>query len=100
MGYIAGKGYTINGEFINLRGVNRRRDYGYLGDGLPDAISRRDREIIKEMGASMIRTAHYVQDKSILDAADELGILVWDKISNIKIYGYSPIHPTGNGDTR
>jgi len=35
---VPGKGYTINGEFINLHGVNRRQDYGYLVDALPDAI--------------------------------------------------------------
>ncbi len=100
MGYVAGKGYTINGEFINLHGVDRRQDYGYLGDALPDALSRRDMEIIKELGANMIRTAHYVQDKSILEAADELGILVWEEIPNIKIYDYSPFRSTENGDTR
>ncbi len=76
MEYIPGKGYTINGEFINLHGVNRRQDYGYLGDALPDALGRHDMEIIKEMGANFVRTAHYPQDKAILDAADELGLLV------------------------
>jgi len=100
MGYIAGKGYTLNGEFINLHGVNRRQDYGYLGDALPDALGRRDMEIIKEMGANFVRTAHYPQAKSILDAADELGLLVWEEIPNIKIYDYSPFNSTEDGDTR
>jgi len=90
MGYIPGKGYTINNEFINIHGVNRRQDYGYLVDAVPDSISRRDMEIIKELGANFVRTSHYVQDKSILDAADELGLLVWEEIPNIKIYDYSP----------
>jgi beta-galactosidase len=100
MGYVAGKGYTINGEFINLHGVDRRQDYGYLGDALPDALSRRDMEIIKEMGANFVRTAHYVQDKSILEAADELGLLVWEEIPNIKIYDYTPGPTTETGDSR
>ncbi|MCW5979164.1 MAG: DUF4982 domain-containing protein [Bryobacteraceae bacterium] len=100
MGYVPGQGYTINGAFIQLRGVNRRQDYGYLADALPDAIGRRDMEIIKEMGANMVRTAHYVQDKSILEAADELGLLVWEEIPNIKIYDYSPTPMTENGDSR
>ena len=100
MGYAPGKGYTINGEFIQIRGVNRRQDYGFLADALPDAVSRRDMEIIKEMGANMVRTAHYVQDKSILEAADELGLLVWEEIPNIKIYDYSPSAMTENGDAR
>ena len=93
MGYVPGKGYTINGEFINIHGVDRRQDYGYLGDALPDAISRRDMEIIKQLGANMVRTAHYIQDKSIVEAADEIGLLVWEEIPNIKIYDY-PRLPT------
>ena len=99
MGYIPGKGYTINNEFINLHGVNRRQDYGYLADALPDSISHHDMEIIKELGANVVRTAHYVQDKSIPEAADELGLLVWEEIPNIKIYDYSPT-ASRNGDSR
>jgi len=100
MGYAPGKGYTINGEFINLHGVNRRQDYGYLVDAVPDAISRRDMEIIKDLGANLVRTSHYVQDKSILEAADELGILIWEEIPNIKIYDYTPGPMTEKGDSR
>lgn len=99
MGYAAGKGYTINGEFINLHGVNRRQDYGYLGDAVPDAISRHDMEIIKDLGANLVRTSHYVQDKSVIEAADELGIVVWEEIPNIKIYDYSPT-ASRNQDSR
>ena len=100
MGYRPGTGYTINHEFINLHGVNRRQDYGYLVDAVPDAISRRDMEIIKDLGANLVRTAHYVQDKSILEAADELGLLVWEEIPNIKIYDYTPGPQTETGDSR
>ena len=100
MGYLPGKGYTINGEFINIHGVDRRQDYGYLGDALPDAVSRRDMEIIKDMGANMVRTSHYIQDKSIVEAADELGILIWEEIPNIKIYDYTPGNMTEQGDSR
>ena len=100
MGYVPGKGYTINGEFINLHGVDRRQDYGYLGDALPDAVNRRDMEIIKELGANLVRTAHYIQDKSIVEAADELGLLVWEEIPNIKIYDYQPGPMTEQGDSR
>jgi beta-galactosidase len=100
MGYMPGKGYTINGEFINLHGVNRRQDYGYLGDALPDALGRRDMELIKELGANLVRTSHYVQDKSILEAADEFGLLVWEEIPNIKIYDYTPAAMTEAGDSR
>ncbi|MGE5646990.1 MAG: glycoside hydrolase family 2 protein [Acidobacteriota bacterium] len=100
MGYTPGVGYTINGEFINIHGVNRRQDYGFLADAVPDAIGRRDLEIIKQLGANMVRTSHYVQDKSIIEAADELGLLVWEEIPNIKIYDYTPGPMTEKGDSR
>ena len=100
MGYEPGKGYMLNGEFINLHGVNRRQDYGYLGDALPDSIGRRDMEIIKELGANLVRTSHYIQDKSIIEAADELGLLIWEEIPNIKIYDYTPGPMTEQGDSR
>ncbi|MEW5975822.1 MAG: glycoside hydrolase family 2 TIM barrel-domain containing protein [Acidobacteriota bacterium] len=100
MGYEPGKGYTINGEYINLHGVNRRQDYGYLANAVPDSVARRDMEIIKELGANLVRTSHYVQDKCILEAADELGLLVWEEIPNIKIYDYTPGPMTETGDSR
>jgi len=64
MGYVPGKGYTINGKFINIHGVNRRQDYGYLGDAAPDAISRRDMEIIKGLGANSYRALRSGQERS------------------------------------
>ena len=35
-------------------------------------------EIIKELGANLVRTAHSIQDKSLMEAADDLGLLVLD----------------------
>jgi beta-galactosidase len=88
MGYDPTKGFTLNGQPINLHGVNRRQDYGFLGDAVPETVGVRDIHLIKEMGANFIRTSHYPQDPAVLDACDELGILVWEEIPNIKIYMY------------
>ncbi len=90
MGYDPAKGFTLNGEPINLHGVNRRQDYGFLGDAVPEAVGVRDIRLIKELGANFIRTSHYPQDPAILDECDRLGILVWEEIPNIKIYMYPP----------
>jgi beta-galactosidase len=88
MGYDPARGFTINGNFINLHGVNRRQDYGFIGDALPEVVGVRDIRIIKDMGANFIRTAHYPQDPAVLDACDRLGVLVWEEIPNIKIHLY------------
>jgi beta-galactosidase len=88
MGYDPAHGFTINGKFINLHGVDRRQDYGFIGDAVPEVMGVRDIQIIKEMGANFIRTAHYPQDPAVLDACDRLGILVWEEVPNIKIHLY------------
>jgi beta-galactosidase len=83
-------GFLLNGKPINLHGANRRQDYGFLGDAVPEAMGERDIRIIKEMGANFIRTSHYPQDPAVLAACDRLGILVWEEVPNIKIYLYPP----------
>ena len=83
-------GFLLNGKPINLHGANRRQDYGFLGDAVPEAIGERDIRIIKDLGANFIRTSHYPQDPAVLSACDRLGILVWEEVPNIKIYLYPP----------
>ena len=39
-----------------------------------------DYSIIKEMGATAIRFAHYPQSQNMHDIADREGFLVWDEI--------------------
>jgi beta-galactosidase len=90
MSYDPAKGFTLNGQPVNLHGVNRRQDYGFLGDAVPETVGVRDIHVIKAMGANFIRTSHYPQDPAVLDACDQLGILVWEEIPNIKIYMYPP----------
>ena len=88
MGHDAAKGFTLNGKPINLHGVDRRQDYGFLGDAVPEAIGVKDVRLMKEMGVNFIRTSHYPQDPAVMDACDRLGILVWEEVPNIKIHLY------------
>ena len=77
----------LNGKVIKLIGVNRHQDFDGLSNALPNAIHRRDVEIIKEIGANFLRTSHYPHDPAIYDACDELGILVWSEISVVNQIG-------------
>jgi beta-galactosidase len=90
MGHNASSGFTLNGKPINLHGVDRRQDYGFLGDAVPEAIGIKDVRLIKEMGANFLRTAHYPQDPAVLNTCDELGILVWEEVPNIAVHIYPP----------
>jgi beta-galactosidase len=84
-------GFVLNGKPINLHGVDRRQDYGFLGDAVPEAVGERDIQLIKSMGANFLRTAHYPQDPAVLDECDRLGIVTWEEIPNIKIHIYPPV---------
>lgn len=74
------KGFFLNGKPLKLIGANRHQDFEGLGNALPDQLHRRDYEMIKEMGANFIRTAHYPQDPEVYNICDELGLLAWSEV--------------------
>ncbi|MEM8895508.1 MAG: glycoside hydrolase family 2 TIM barrel-domain containing protein, partial [Bacteroidota bacterium] len=72
--------FYLNGEKLKLRGTHRHEEHAGYGAAVPNEIHRRDIEQIKEMGANMIRLAHYPQDPEVYKACDELGLVVWDEL--------------------
>ncbi|MEQ9299516.1 MAG: glycoside hydrolase family 2 TIM barrel-domain containing protein [Cyclobacteriaceae bacterium] len=70
------EGFFLNGESVKLIGANRHQDFPGLGNALTDDHHRRDMKLLKEMGANFFRTAHYPQDRTVLDMADQLGLVV------------------------
>lgn len=75
----AEKGFFLNGKSLKLRGANRHQDYSGLGNAVPDAIHIRDMQLMKDTGYNFVRLAHYPQDPAILNAADRLGLLLWEE---------------------
>jgi beta-galactosidase len=73
-------GFFLNGARYQIRGTNRHQDRDSLGSALDDPLHVRDFELIKAMGANFVRLAHYPQDPAVLDAADRLGLLVWEEV--------------------
>lgn len=76
----ADRGFSLNGEKLRLRGTNRHQDYQAIGSALSNEQHVRDLEWIKRMGANFLRLAHYPQDPAVLDAADRIGLLIWEEI--------------------
>lgn len=74
------KGFFLNGSHLKLRGVDRHQFYPGTGSAVPDRYNVADMKMIKEMGGNFVRLAHYPQDPSVLEAADRLGILIWQEI--------------------
>ena len=72
-----GPGFYLNGRrYHQLVGANRHQDFAYVGNALPNSQQWRDAKRLKEAGFTIIRTAHYPQDPSFMDACDELGLFI------------------------
>lgn len=70
------KGFFLNGEHVKLNGVCLHHDLGCLGSAMNKNALRRQLEIMQEMGANSIRTAHNMPAVELMELADEMGILI------------------------
>ncbi len=73
--------FYLNGERIQLRGLNRHQTYPYIGAAAPPRLQAQDADIIKyELGCNIVRTSHYPQSPHFLRRCDEIGLLVFEEI--------------------
>ena len=74
--FVAG-GFYLNGQRVELRGLNRHQSYAYQGYAMPDSNQRLDAQLLKkQLGSNAVRlTAPPIP--ALLDACDELGLLVF-----------------------
>ncbi len=77
------RGFILNGEEYALRGVSRHQDRWGIGNALLPEHHREDIDLIREVGATTIRLAHYQHDKYFYDLCDEYGFVVWAEIPYI-----------------
>jgi beta-galactosidase len=75
----ANAGFSLNGKPTQLRGVNIHMFFPGLGNALPERFYREDMKLIKQMGCNYMRSSHYPRTKEVLDACDELGIMVMEE---------------------
>ena len=73
------RGFVLNNKPIKLIGANRHQQFPYIGDAVSNALHYKDVLQFKEYGFNILRTAHYPQDDSLIEACDELGILVYEE---------------------
>lgn len=83
-------GFLLNGEPTPLRGSNRHQDRAGAGNALTDAQHREDMRFVKDTGFNFVRLAHYPQARAVLDAADELGLAVWEEIPVVNLVTPTP----------
>jgi len=75
-----GQRLLLNGEPVQLVGVNRHESHVQIGHGQPDALLVGDAQLLHDLGCNFVRGSHYPQDVRWLDLCDEMGFLVWSEV--------------------
>lgn len=84
----AGKGMFLNGKHYPMYGVCRHQDELGYGSALSFAQHKRDMQMIREVGATTVRLAHYQQSSDMYALADSLGLLIWAEIPFVNRVSY------------
>lgn len=79
------RGFLLNGQARQLRGVSRHQDKEGKGWALSAADEAQDIALILEMGCDALRTAHYPQSTHLYDLCDRAGLIVWSEVSNVNL---------------
>lgn len=74
------KGILVNGEHIEIKGVNQHHDLGALGSAFNTRAAERQLEILREMGCNAIRMSHNPPAPELLELTDKMGFMVIDEI--------------------
>ncbi len=73
-------GLYLNGELVRVPGFNRVSDSNEAGNTEPDALVRKDVDMMKRAGAVFARLMHYPQAPNLLDYLDEKGMMIFAEI--------------------
>lgn len=93
--YIPEKGFFLNGKSTKFQGVCNHHDLGPLGAAVNKSALRHQVEIMKDMGANAIRTAHNMPAPELVELCDELGVMLM--VEPFDDWGFRPKSPNGYG---
>lgn len=91
----AGEGFFLNGEKIQFKGVCNHHDLGPLGAAVNKSALRHQLELIKDMGANAVRTAHNMPAPELVELCDEMGLMMM--IEPFDDWGFRPKSKNGYG---
>ena len=77
------KGFFLNGRPYPLHGVNRHQETAGKGWAISEADMERDVALLKELGATVVRCAHYQHSDYFYSLCDRAGILVWAELPQV-----------------
>lgn len=75
----ANLGFFLNGKNVKIKGVCNHQDFGCLGIAIPENLDRWRVRKMMDMGANAWRMSHNPPSRELLDACDEMGMLVLDE---------------------
>lgn len=93
--YIPEKGFFLNGKVTKFKGVCNHHDLGPLGAAVNEAALRHQVELLKDMGANAIRTAHNMPARELVKICDEMGMMLM--IEPFDDWGFRPKSENGYG---
>jgi beta-mannosidase len=68
--------FSVNGERLFVKGANLGPTRMALGEATPEEL-RRDVELARDAGLDLLRVHAHITRPELYEAADELGLLVW-----------------------
>ena len=73
-------GFFLNGKHYALHGVNRHQDREGKANAIRPADQEEDFALMREMGVTAVRLAHYPQASLAYSICDRRGIVVWAEL--------------------
>lgn len=90
-----GEGFFLNGEKRQFKGVCNHHDLGPLGAAVNKSALRHQLEMLKDMGADAVRTAHNMPTPELVELCDELGLMMM--LEPFDDWGFRPKCKNGYG---
>jgi beta-galactosidase len=84
------QGFFLNGQPYHLHGADRHQDFMDKGWAISEADMDTDIALLKEIGATVVRCAHYQHSDYFYSQCDRAGILVWAEIPQVNLVHTSP----------
>ena len=84
--WTADEGFALNDTVTLLKGASLHQAIGWIQNALPNTRHFKEVGLVKEMGANLIRCAHFPRDPSFYNACDEIGMLC---MVEVPTWGYS-----------
>lgn len=90
-----GKGFFLNDEQLQFKGVCLHHDLGPLGAAVNESALRHQLQMMKDMGANAVRTSHNMPTPELVNICDEIGLMLM--IEPFDDWGFRPKSENGYG---